>query len=72
MTNRNDMLGRIEDLLGSEGDRELAEAMFTVLKQAGDLTFDPGQGYQLADDIEDQIWLARLAQAEKLIRNEVQ
>jgi hypothetical protein len=50
MTNRNDMIRQIEEMLGGEGSPEMAEAMFNQLKAAGDVTFDAARGFVMNGD----------------------
>jgi hypothetical protein len=47
MTDKNDIIRQIEDLLGPEGSRDLAEAMLPILKRRGYVTFDADSGYEL-------------------------
>jgi hypothetical protein len=51
MTDRNQIIDQIEELLGSEGSAELALAMFGLLREHGYVTFDPEAGFVL--DIPD-------------------
>jgi hypothetical protein len=45
-SNRYEMLTHIEELLGSEGTRELAMAMFNLLRDSNYITFD-GQTFTM-------------------------
>ena len=48
MTDRNDIITQIEELLGSEGSWALAESMLLVLEKHGYVEFDGHRGYALA------------------------
>ena len=49
MTDRNEMIRRIEERLGSCGTPEDAARMFDVLKAAGRITFSPDSGFEMIE-----------------------
>lgn len=63
MTDRNDAVRQVEEWLGSEGTHEMAEAVFTILRESGFVTFDPQCGFEFANVPEGAEWNAILAEA---------
>ena len=63
MTDRNQIINEVEELLGSEGSHDLAEAMVEALQTQGYITFDEHHGYVLAE-VDENIWLEILAKAD--------
>jgi hypothetical protein len=74
MTDKNEMIEHIEELIGSEGSRAQAEAMFDLLNakrlhdEAGYLTFDARAGFELAQVPEDE-WLALLVVTDNVVED---
>jgi hypothetical protein len=67
MTDKNQIREQVEELLGSEGSPEMAEALVATLESHGYITFDGQYGYELAlPDWNDdgQCWNELLAEAE--------
>ena len=50
MRDRNDVIREIEDLLGPEGDHDLAVRVYERLRADERIYFDPGHGLMLAED----------------------
>ncbi len=63
MTDKNEMIEHIEDLLGSEGSRAIAEAMFQILEEHGHITFEPHAGFELAQ-VDNDEWLSMLIETD--------
>jgi len=53
MTDRNQMIRKVEECLGSEGNRIMAEFMLEHLQAAGHIAFDAAHGYQWSNDWDD-------------------
>jgi len=53
MTNRINMIRQVEECLGSEGNRIMAEFMLERLEAAGHIAFDAARGYQWSDEWDD-------------------
>ena len=62
MRDRNEMITEIEDSLGSEGTRELAEKIFDLLRADRRIIFDEHDGFSM-EKIEDREWNRILAVA---------
>ena len=62
MRDRNGMVNEIEDSLGSEGTREMAEKIFDLLRADGRIIFDEHDGFSM-EKIEDREWNRILAVA---------
>ena len=62
MTDKNGMIDRIEDGLGSEGSREIAERMFDILRADGRVVFDADYGFSM-QDLDESEWLHVVEQA---------
>lgn len=54
MTDRNDIIRQIEELLGSEGSPEMAAALLPHLESAGAITFDASRGYEMAENFDHE------------------
>lgn len=52
MNDRNAMINALQDLIGSEGSRELAEQVFDVLRGDGRISYNDQHGLVLADDVD--------------------
>lgn len=52
MNDRNDIVGQIQSLLGSEGSRELAEQIFDVLRADDRIYYTDLHGLVLRDDVD--------------------
>lgn len=69
MTDRNGIIDQIEELLGSEGSRELAEAMLPILQKDGYVTFDAQNGFTLSPLPDDgSMFTSTVAEAEESLR----
>jgi hypothetical protein len=67
MTDKNEIIRRIEELLGSEGSHEQAANMLPALKAAGLVTFDASAGFEFAPqfyELPEREWLAMLAESD--------
>jgi hypothetical protein len=62
VTDKNNMIRQVEELLGSEGTHEDAVRMFDALRTAGTITFDATSGFEMAevDEVDWQRLLARV------------
>lgn len=70
MTDKNDMLQQVEDLLGADGSKEQARAMFVILEDQGYIQFDAHRGYTLdVPDFNDfgETWCALLIESDALL-----
>jgi hypothetical protein len=70
MTDKDNMLREVEDLLGADGSKEQARAMFVILEDQGYIYFTPYRGYvldlrRLAYD--DAGWCALLIESDALL-----
>jgi hypothetical protein len=66
MTDRNQIITQVEELLGSEGSREDAERLFELFYHEYDyIGFDPVDGFVMnIPDFNDEEWNQILAEAE--------
>ena len=64
MNDRNNVINQIQDGLGSEGSRELAEKIFDALRADGTIYWDDYQGLVLPADVD------LIAAAEAALRDE--
>ncbi len=72
MTDRKQIIGEVEALLGSGGTRELAESLFDVLRVKGFVLFDAQDGFSLAipeSADRGQTWCSLLQEAEEAIED---
>lgn len=70
MTDISGIIDQIEELLGSEGTRQIATNMLPLLKQDGYISFDEQNGYTMLpvpDD--DSTWTSMVAEAEASMLN---
>lgn len=59
---RPELTAHIEDLLGSDGTREIAESMFTALIEAGYVHRDQNTGDWTLSEVPERAWLKLLGQ----------
>jgi len=52
MQDRRNIVNTIEDALGREGSKELAERLFDLLRADGRISYDDYHGLVLADDVD--------------------
>ena len=52
MQDRNNIVNQIQDGLGAEGSRELAEQVFDVLRADGSIYYTDADGLVLRDDVD--------------------
>lgn len=52
MNDRNNIVNSIQDLLGPEGSREIAEGLFDVLRADDRIYWDDARGLVLRDDVD--------------------
>lgn len=55
MNTRNDIVNQLQDLIGDGGSREVAEAVYDILNERGDIEYTDAQGLELfvPDDLMD-------------------
>lgn len=52
MNSRNDIINQIQDLLGSEGSREIAEQVFDALRADDRIAYDDERGLFIRDGVD--------------------
>lgn len=52
MSDRNDIINQIQDLLGSEGSREIAEQVFESLRSDERIAYDDDRGLFIRDGVD--------------------
>lgn len=52
MNDRNNIISQIQDALGSEGSRELAERVFDILRADDRIVYDDIVGLQIVENVD--------------------
>ena len=65
MTNKNEAIFKIEELIGSEGTFQIASEMLDIMQDDGFVTFSPSEGYLIQPKIDEYKFSAMLQRAEE-------